>query len=145
MPHTIDVTLLSDGPKKAQVHFYFESDGSPELVNFPILDPLVDFTYTWNYKMSDDGTYRIPPTLTILQAWTSASWFDMTIGFDSAIPTQSLVLARDSEFYMDFRSFGGIKDRSKDISSQTGKIILSTKDFQPVGSNGFLVLDIRKD
>jgi hypothetical protein len=145
MANIVDYTLIEDGPKKAIVQFYFESDGNEgEFVNRVILDPYTDFAVPWQINPDADRlTNPTPPRMTILQMWSSASWFDMTLSYEGVTVKPSFVIARDSDFYMDFRYFGGVKDRVTD--TPTGRLMLSTKDFAPLGSNGFLVLEVKKD
>ncbi len=153
MANIINKVLLSDGPKKAMYQFYFESDGAEgELTNYQLLDPNsvgpvefgYDFVEPWDKSGYPQGVQIVPPSrMTILQMWSSASWFDMTLSYDGTLPLPSFVIARDSDFYMDFRYFGGIKDRV--VDQPTGKLLISTKDFAPLGSNGFLVIEIKKD
>lgn len=146
MSNTVSMEIIEEGPKKAVLRFYFESDGTEgEWVNKVIFNPSTDFTQPIVPGVNTDAA---PPQLkvpyiTILQAWTSCSWFDITLGFNGSTPSQELVIARDSDFYLDFRYFGGIRDRAAVVP--TGELIISTKDFAPAGSNGFLVLEVRKD
>ncbi len=154
MANIVNKVRLSDGPKKAMFQFYFESDGNEgELKNFVLLDPSsvgpdnipgYDFVEPWDKSgYVNSLTVVPPPRMTILQLWSSASWFDITLSYDGTIPLPSLVVARDCDFYLDFRYFGGVKDRQQD--QPTGKLMISTKDFAPLGSNGFLVLEVKKD
>ena len=67
--------------------------------------------------------------------------------FDDLIPAPSWNLQRDGPGYMDFRYFGGIKERyippqDKDSSDRTGRILITTTDFAPLGSVGTLVLEL---
>lgn len=146
MSNTVNMEIISEGFKKAVVRFYFESDGTDgEMVNQVIFNPATDFNLPIVTQPNNDAAPPIAkvPNLTILQAWTSCSWFDITLGFNGSTPSQELVIARDSDFYLDFRYFGGIRDRAAVMP--TGELIMSTKDFAPQGSNGFLVLEFRKD
>jgi hypothetical protein len=38
-----------------------------------------------------------------------------------------------------------LKDRTEIGNAPTGKLLVRTRDFAPLGSNGMLVLDLRKD
>ena len=145
MANIINKTIVSEGTQKMVVQYYFESDGNEgELKNYVILDP-ADCNAPWNPQV--DTTVNPPSSrvkqFTILRAWSSSSWFDMTIVGDGATPLPIFVFARDCDFYLDFRDFGGLKDRVTDVP--TGKILVSTKDFAPLGSNAFLVLELKKN
>ncbi len=146
MANISNVEIITEGFKKAVIRFYFESDGvEGEWVNRVIFNPSTDFgtppvgAPNWDANPLQSKV----PQITILQAWTSSSWFDITLGFNGSTPSQELVLARDTDFYLDFRYFGGIKDRASVVP--TGELIISTKDFAPAGNNAFLVLEVRKD
>jgi len=124
-------TLISDGPSKAIITVYLESDGvEGELTNYVLLDPEVDFT---------------PPAdqMSILQVWCSLSWFDALLSFDDLVPFPSWLLTRDASNYHDLRYFGGIKDRSG--IDHTGKLLLSTIGFDVIGSTGTLVIELKKN
>ncbi len=145
MANIVTQTIISEGYKKAVVQFYFESDGNEgEFTNRVIFNPNTDFLVPYPLPIDPNSITQYPARkVTITQMWTSASWFDMTLSFDGATIVPSFVIARDCDFYLDFRYFGGLKDRVNDVP--TGNILLSTKDFAPLGSNGFLVLEIKKD
>lgn len=131
MSHKIVETWLSDGPSKAVVSYYFESDGvESELSNFVLVEPKVDFTPAID-KMS------------IQQIWYSFSWFDALLTFDDLVPYPSWMLTRDTSNYMDFRYFGGIADRSG--IDHTGKLLISTNGFAAAGSVGTLIVEIKKN
>lgn len=131
MSHKIVKTLLSDGPQKAIVSYYFESDGvEGELSNYVLIDPVVDF-----FKPADQ--------LSIQQVWYSFSWFDALLTFDDVVPYPSWELTRDAENYFDFRYFGGLKDRSG--IDHTGKLFITTNGFTPSGSLGTLIVEVKKD
>ena len=145
MANIVNQVIVSEGTKKAIVQFYFESDGNEgEFKNKVIFDPSTDFLVPYPLPIDPNSITKYPaPKVTILQIWSSASWFDMTIAYGGATIVPSVVVARDADFYLDFRYFGGLKDRTTDVP--TGQILLSTKDFAPLGSNGFLVLELKKD
>ena len=149
MANILNTTILTEGTQKAVLHFYLESDGNEgELVNAPLFasvnfnTPLPRQVYAQTDETTNFNTLR-PPQMTILQMWSSTSWFDFTISFQGTVNVPTLVVARDADFYMDFRYFGGLKDRVND--TPTGQMLISTKDFAPQGSNGFIVLEVRKN
>jgi len=145
MANTVTKTIISEGTQKMVVHFYFESDGNEgELNNYPLFSP-ADCQAPWipqiNTNVSPpDGRVK---QFTILQAWCSAAWFDLILSFDGATPAPGVVIARDADFYMGFCDFGGIKDRT--VDAPTGTILVTTRDFAPLGSAGFLVFELKKN
>ena len=140
MANTVTKTAIQNSLKSLILHIYLESDGNEgELTNYVLIDPNLDF--------AEPNTKGL--NLTLAQAWFSFSWFDALLSFDSLVPLPAWELARDANNYMDFRYFGGISNRYIDPqniygSDKTGKILISTKDFAPLGSNGTLVLEFRK-
>ena len=140
MTNRIIKTVLQDGSKSFLLHVYLESDGNEgELVNYVLIDPAVDYAIL--------GGKDIRPVLT--QVWYGNSWFDTLLSFDDLIPAPSWNLPRDGGGYYDLRYFGGIKDRfidpnDKTSSDRTGRILVSTTDFAPLGSVGTMVLELRK-
>lgn len=124
--------LITDGPKKAMLSVYLQSDGvEGELTNFVILDPKVDFTQ------------QTINTMSVLQVWYSFSWFDTLLSFDDLVPPSCWLLARDTGNYADFRYFGGLKDQSG--IDQSGKLLITTSGFAPIGSIGTLIIELKKD
>jgi hypothetical protein len=147
MANTLNVDIISEGYKKAVVRFYFESDGTEgEWVNKPIFDPSNDFNVPVQQGVNTDANPAVQrvPQVTILKSWCSASWFDITLSFNSMTPSPELVIARDTDFDLDFTYFGGVKDRTGPVVTD-GMLLISTKNFAAQGSNGFLVLELRKD
>ena len=141
MANIIKKTILQNGTKGFIVHIYLESDGNEgELVNYPIIDPEVDYP-------EFAGSRNSRPT--VRQIWHSFAWFDGLISFDDLVPAPSWLLQRDNTDYTDLRYFGGLKERyedpdNKDASDRTGKVLLTTTDFAPLGSKGTLILEIWK-
>ena len=141
MANKIIKTILQNGSKSLIMHIYLESDGNEgELVNYPIVDPDVDYP-------EDMGSRNPRPV--VRQVWHSFGWFDGLLSFDDLVPAPSWLLHRDSASYTDLRYFGGLKERyeapdDKDSSDRTGKVLLSTSDFAPLGSIGTIVLEIWK-
>ena len=131
MPHTIVKTLLNDGPQKALFSVYLESDGvEGELTNLVLLDPRADLS-------------PVADQVSILQIWYSFAWFDGLLTFDDLVPYPSWSLNRDAGNYLDFRYFGGLKDRAG--IDHTGKLFFSTTGFTPVGSKGTVVIEVKKN
>jgi hypothetical protein len=133
MSNTIVKTLLNDGPKKAIVSLYLESDGvEGELKNYPVLDCVNDFV---------GGTRDM--RMAILQVWYGFSWFDGILAFDDLNPMPSWQLPRDTGGYYDFRYFGGVQDRTS--IDRTSKLYLSTNGFAQLGSVGTIIIEVKKD
>ena len=141
MANTILKTILQNGSKSLIMQVYLESDGNEgELVNYPIVDPDVDYP-------EDLGSRNPRPV--VRQIWSSLAWFDVLISFDNLLPAPSWLLQRDGPQYTDLRYFGGLKERyespkDKDSSDRTGKVLITTTDFAPEGSRGTLVFEIWK-
>ena len=139
MANDIRKTIIANGSKSIIIHIYLESDGNEgELTNYPIFDPADDL------PLSDlNKTDR----LAVRQVWHSFSWFDGLLTFDELSPIPSWNFTRDGDNYSDFRYFGGIKERytdpkDKDSNDRTGKLLLTTTDFAPLGSIGTIVIEI---
>jgi hypothetical protein len=133
MSNTVVKQILSEGASKLVLYVYLESDGSEgEFTNYVLLDPAVDLT---------------PPLLstqlTVLQVWYNFSWFDATLSFDDLTPYPNWTFTRDADGYKDFRYFGGLKDRAG--IDHTSKLLLSTRDFAPLGSKGNIVIELKKN
>ena len=141
MANTILKTILQNGSKSLVMQIYLESDGNEgELVNYPIVDPDVDYP-------EDLGSRNPRPV--VRQIWSSLAWFDVLLSFDNLVPAPSWLIQRDGPQYTDLRFFGGLKERyeepdNKDSSDRTGKVLLTTTDFAPEGSRGTLILEIWK-
>lgn len=143
MANTVEKQVIIDGPSKALIRWYLESDGNEgELTNYVLLDPNVDFGQPMPLQLDQDNKPK-PKQISILQVWFSGAWFDIELGFDGTVPTKAITIARDSQFYLDFRYFRGIKDNT--TVDPTGKLTITTRDFAPLGSSGFLVLELLKN
>ena len=145
MSHNISRTIMNNGSKTMLLHVYLESDGTEgELVNHPLVDPThYDSVFT-------DQIIRPDMKLTLTQLWYSFSWFDAILLFDDLVPYPSWVCSRDAHNHIDFRHFGGISNRLVDPNTskstdRTGKILITTNGFEPIGSKGTMILEIRKN
>ena len=146
MANRILKTALLNGSKFLALHVYLESDGNEgELTNYVLVDPIVDYPELYSGVL----TYKdIKPIVS--QVWYSFSWFDALLSFDDLIPAPSWNLTRDTSNYVDFRYFGGISDRYVDPktklgSDRTGKVLITTNGFAPLGSIGTMVIELRKN
>ena len=134
MANRILKTTLLNGSNSFILHAYLESDGNEgELTNYVLID-------------KDELGKDVRPT--VVQIWHSFSWFDAFLSFDDLVPVPSWNLLRDIN-YNDLRYFGGIKERftdpkDKKSSDRTGQLLISTRDFAPLGSIGTLVLELKK-
>jgi len=134
MANVVVKQVLSEGTKII-LYVYLESDGvEGEFTNYVLLDPAVDF---------DPPIMAGARQLTVLQAWSSLSWFDATLSFDDLVPYPNWTFVRDGDGYTDFRYFGGLKDRAG--IDHTSKLLLSTNGFAPLGSKGNLIIELRKN
>lgn len=144
MSNTIIKTVLNSGSKSILLHVYMESDGSEgELKDYPLIDRTI-------YDPSSKSYIQPNMKLTVSQIWNSFSWFDALLSFGNLVPAPSWLLARDSNNYIDFRHFGGIADRlidpnTSESTERTGKILISTNGFAPLGSMGTMILEIKRD
>ena|SRR6266567_6901288 len=143
MANIIEREVIVDGPSKATIKWAFESDGNEgELNNYVLLDPRTDFVVPIPYQLDQDGNKK-PLQLSILQAWFSGAWFDIELLFNGTVPRRCFTIARDAQFYFDFRYFRGLKDDT--VVDPTGELLITTRDFAPLGSSGFLVLEVLKN
>lgn len=144
MSNIVTRTVLSNGSKRTVLHVYLESDGvEGELNNVVLLDRTI-------YDALTDSSIQDDIKLRVTQVWWSFGWFDGLLSFDSLVPFPSWLLTRDAGNYVDFRYFGGIPDKlispNTSVSTErTGKILLKTNGFAPLGSTGTIILDIQKD
>lgn len=146
MPNIVNSTIISEGTSKAIIHFYLESDGNEgEFTNRVLWDPAVDFNVLGAQQRNQIDGSLVPAKVTILQVWFALSWFDATLSFNGVTPLPKIVLARDADFNMDLRGFAGIADLVPYENMSDGKLLISTKDFAPLGSNGMIVLELRKN
>ena len=131
----VTVTKIVEGESHLVVRLDLLSDGSGELINEVVLSP------------SDLSPPRLNnrPAFRIMQVWCGMVWFDVSIGFGTLQPQTVWTIARDTDVHVDFRSFGGLLDYATvPPSDENGKLWLSTNDFGLAGSQGCLVLELRK-
>lgn len=133
MANVITKKVIMEGSSKLVVQLVLEGDGEGDLLNYPVLDPTVDFTPTLERYTQ----------VSVMQIWCSTVWFDVVLGFNALNPTKSWVLARDAGHYHDFRYFGGLQDRSG--TDHDGKLLLSTSGFDTPGSVGTFVIELKKN
>ena len=132
MANTVNITPLIDGSKVLVYHIYLKSDGATgDLEDEVLLDP------------KDLGLAN-EPKFSIDEILFHFAGFDGWIEFDSGLITDTMiwVLPEGSEAYVDFRSFGGLTDRSSKLDG-TGKILLNTTGFTSSTDHGSIILKVR--
>ena len=131
----VTVTKIVEAESHLIVRVDMLSDGSGELVNSVFLSP------------SDLNPPRKNnwPAFRIMQLWYGCVWFDVVLGFGTLQPQAVWTIARDCDSHNDFRSFGGLCDyQTMPPSDENGKFWISTNGFAPAGSQGNLVIELRK-
>ncbi len=136
MTTNVTKTIINEGPSKLVVHLLIESDGTDgELTNYSILDPTEDFTP----NLASDTQ------LTVTQMWYNCIWFDVLVAFNALNPLTVWAISRDpGDSYMDFRYFGGLKDRA--TTEHDGKVLLSTSGLSDATKSvGTMVIEFKKN
>lgn len=113
------------------------SDGSGELLNYPIIRPSDLVPARQNNR----------PTFRIMQAWYGMVWFDVTINAGTLQPVPLWTFARDCDSHVDFRSFGGLLDQNVYVvppNDDSGVLTITTNGFSTLGSQGSIVLSLVK-
>lgn len=136
MTTTVTKTIINEGPSKLLIHVLIESDGTDgELTNYSLLDPSAEFTPAFNKDCQ----------LTVTQVWYNNTWFDVLLRFNALNPLTVWAFSRDpGDSYMDFRYFGGLKDRSE--TDHDGKVLISTSGLADVTKSvGTMVIEFKKN
>ena len=136
MTTTVDKTTLLDGPRHFIMQVFLQGSGvGDDLENFVLLDPVADLGLTTDSRFS------------IEEVLFNFAGFDATLSFDTGLLTKNMiwVLPEGAANYIDFRPFGGFKDRAADGGDGTGKILISTLGLSSANDFGSLLLKIRKD
>jgi len=110
-----------------------KSDGTGELIDQVLFAPA-------------EATPAMPPApaFRLWQVWYQMVWFDVQLTFAGVEPQPGLTLARDTQNYMDLREFGGLVDTVDDPAlDKNGNLLITTNGFV-LGSQGTLVLQMRK-
>ncbi len=133
MPHTVKIIKELDGERFLVLRVFIKSDGvSGDLVGFPIMDP----TSTLNPPKP------AKPFATIEAIWFDLDGFNMRLDFDDVVDPPAWTISQESSNYVDFRSMGGIEDRSG--PDGTGKLLLSTYGLDAASKQGTLLIKMRK-
>lgn len=124
-----------EGPTNLILHVFLESNGvDGELVNYPILSPSECVPVLANQ-----------PSMRVVRIWYSMVWFDITFSWGGLVPRPFWTIARDTVTCVDFEKFGGMIDYATvPPSDDNGKLLITTNNFEPAGSQGSLALEIRK-
>lgn len=131
MAHTVATTTLLNGSKYLIVHIYLKCDGnSGELSDTTLVDPM-------DYGLTSDPTY------TVEELVYDFAGFDAAIEFDTGLITDGpiWVLPEGGVGRVDFKPFGGFKDRSG--MDGTGKLVITTTGFTATTDQGSLILKLR--
>ena len=133
MANTVTVTKLLDGPRNVIHHVYIKSDGtSGDLDSVVIVDPVV-------LGMTGEAVFTLDDVTWGFNGFSASLMFDVFPGDDTLI----WVLPVNAGNYVDFKKYGGLRDRSNSLDG-TGKLLLSTTGLQDVGDEGSLVIKLRK-
>lgn len=131
----VSITKIGEGVSHIVVRMDLMSEGLAELDHEVVLSP------------SDLVPVRenTAPAFRIAQAWFGLVWFDVVLGFGTLQPRPVWTLARDTCSHVDFRCFGGLRDYdTAPPSDKDGKLWLSTNGFSTAGSQGHIILELRK-
>ena len=132
MANRVDITKLLDGPRHLIYHVYLQSDGaSGDLDSFVIIDPA-------NVNMGDQTVFTIEDVTWGFNGFSANLHFEILVD-----DTLIWVLPPSTGNYVDFKKYGGLKDRSDPLNA-TGKIFISTTGFVDAGDEGSLVIKVRK-
>lgn len=128
----IAISKLLDGPRNAVFHIAISGDGSGDLSDEVIIDPVTSFV----------PPLKAVPSLTIDRLQYDFTGFDAWLEFDylaSDVPAWSM---SGGEYHdVDLSQWGGIRDGSP--SGGLGKIKLSTSGL--TDGHGVLIVKVRKD
>lgn len=133
----ITIVKVAEGSSNVVIRVNMLSDGSGELVNYPIFAPADLYPPRANNR----------PTFNLRQAWYGMVWYDVTIFAGLLQPVQMWTFARDCDSHIDFRSFGGILDQNVYVvppDDDNGILNITTNGFAQLGSQGTLILDLQK-
>ncbi len=133
MTHTVKVTKEIDGDRFLVLRVYIKSDGmSGDLTGITLMDPTT----------TPNPTKSPKPFATIEEIWFDLDGFNMRLDFDDLVDPPAWTLSQGAGNYMDFRSIGGIVDRSG--PDGTGKLLLSTFGLDTAAKQGTILIKMRK-
>lgn len=127
---------IVEGPSHLVLRIGLLSDGvSGELDDYVILSP----TELNPPRLANAPAFRI------MQIWWGLVWFDATFKFGGLTPRPVWTVTRDNDSHIDFRSFGGLLDYAEiPPADYDGKLLLSTNGFAAAGSQGSIIIELRK-
>jgi len=132
MANRIEVTKLLDGPRHLIFHVYLLSDGTEgDLTEFTLIDPANESGSAKHYTVED-------------VTW-GFNGFSANLEFDLLGDNNLIwVLPPSTGNYVDFKKYGGLKDRGNPLDA-SGKIYLTTTGFVDIGDEGSLIIKVRKN
>lgn len=133
----VTIVKVVEGESHLVIRVNMTSDGTGELENFPVLSPSDLVPPRANNR----------PAFRIMQIWYGLVWYDVTFKAGTVTPAHLWTLARDGGGHVDFRGFGGIVDQnvySSPPSDDSGILTISTNGFAASGSQGSIILELRK-
>ena len=89
--------------------------------------------------MTGEAVFTLDDVTWGFNGFSASLMFDVFPGDDTLI----WVLPVNAGNYVDFKKYGGLRDRSNSLDG-TGKLLLSTTGLQDVGDEGSLVIKLRK-
>jgi hypothetical protein len=145
--------VLLDGPRYFIGHWVLISDGSSgELVNFPILDPRLDF----QQKAFQPYSAGLQQKLTLTNVFFSGTQnFSAVLSWDDVPPRPFWIMASQMASEVNLWPVGGISDRTDPITD-THRVLISTQGLSrsyplgagsgaPISGQCSFVLKFRKD
>lgn len=132
MANLIEVTTLLDGPRNFIYHVYLRSDGEEgDLDSYELVPPHLDPAGKVRVYSIDDITWGF-------NGFAGKLHFELLVD-----DTLIWVLPNSTGNYVDFKKYGGLKDRGNPLDA-SGKILFSTIGFENVGDEGSMVINVRR-
>ena len=138
MANLIYRNMIIDSQRHAVIHILIQSDGSGELVNQTLIDPVVDFQ-----PAATQPIYLGLEEFWIDTSFASGSTFTGLLQFDAPTPMPIWPVSQAlGDTHHDFRCFGGIKDKTG--IDGTGKLTISTTGFRDPAASIGMILKVKK-
>ena len=130
MANTVTITNILPGTHRSQFHIFLKSDGSGELSDEVLVDPVNDLDIPASSKIVIE-----------MISWGFAG-FNARLEFDNGLVDDNMiwVLPTDSGNYIDFKPWGGLKDLPGLDGS--GAIQITTTGFTD-GDEGSILIMVR--
>tara|TARA_R110000868_G_scaffold59182_6_gene181773 strand:+ start:516 stop:917 length:402 start_codon:yes stop_codon:yes gene_type:complete len=133
MPHAVKIVKELDGDRHLIIRVFIKGDGvSNDLAGHTIMDP----------RTTPLPTLPGEPFATIEEVWFDLDGFNIRLDFDDVVDPPAWTLSQSASNYVDFRSMGGIADRSG--LDGTGKLLLSTIGLDTEVKQGTIIIKMRK-